>query len=563
MLSEKNLLDARKFMIDCGMFARETVICMLYVDYCEKYGKKEELYEFAISVCEKDFHINKDSEYDIQKYLKSKAYNLLINKEDYATLCLSLLLLEDRPFNFNVFTNQILGEFIIKLFDLKNEDRILDLGSGYGSFLAQVALFAHENHLNKTMLYGQEINCTAANCSKMLLEMLEVDYQIENVDALEKINCPKFTKGYVFPPFGLRASFLCHNKFNAKNENLFNSRTSVEWMFVFAALESMEKGGKLVALLPDGALFKASDASIRKYLIEEGLLEAVISLPANSFRTMGVKTSLLVFSYDNKYFKTVDGEEILKKIPGKGLSTLESVETLFNAYNAPDVTLFYNEKFSNLDYCLSLNALKTNDIYDGIENPTELSLLADVFRGSPLTISNFEKEISLVESEYQILTSSNIENGIIDFESLPYIENGEKYEKFVLQKNDLVITSKSTKVKIAVLNDEPQHKIIVTGGMLIVRPKDNNLIDSTYLKIFLDSKKGRQVLSSIQKGVTITTISFEDFKRIKVPCPAIERQRLMAKKYNSLLSIFDGIKKELLEIENKISSFFEDNSLEG
>ena len=94
--------------------------------------------------------------------------------------------------------------------------------------------------------------------------------------------------------------------------------------------------------------------------------------------------------------------------------------------------------------------------------------------------------------------------------------------------------------------------------MIVIRPKQE-IMDGTYLKMFLDSIKGKQILESIKKGTVILTIPFNDFLNIQIPCPEIENQKKMSAKYNRLLAMYDGMKKEVESMERRLSSFYDEN----
>lgn len=56
-------------------------------------------------------------------------------------------------------------------------------------------------------------------------------------------------------------------------------------------------------------------------------------------------------------------------------------------------------------------------------------------------------------------------------------------------------------------------------------------MNSTYLKIFLDSPIGNKVISGAQQGVTVMNISYKDLSVIEVPLPSLEEQENSAKEY--------------------------------
>lgn len=72
-----------------------------------------------------------------------------------------------------------------------------------------------------------------------------------------------------------------------------------ELLFVTLILRMLRLGGRSATIVPDGVLFGSSNAhqSLRKMLIEENQLDAVISLPSGVFKPYaGVSTAILVFT---------------------------------------------------------------------------------------------------------------------------------------------------------------------------------------------------------------------------------------------------------------------------
>lgn len=519
----------------------------LYICYCDYVGKKNpNLYKLALN------NVNKD---DVSKSL----YNLLkdktkkFNRDSYEINAVVLSVFRFVDSRLNV-SNVFLSDLVAHLLDIQKPDVVVDFGSGVASFLSLIAA-SYDEPLMRHELRGVEINSEDADLSKMVLEMCGAKYEIRNADFL-KANIDKFyqfDKGYAFPPIGLRADLSI---VDIEKKELINNRTSSEWLFVLKALEGLKENGKLVALLPDGALFKASDTRVRQYLLEEGLIEGIISLPANAFSDSNIKLSLVILSKGNKSFKYVDGEELLKDLPIKGLNSEEASTDLFTAYNLQEVKKYSLGNVENVYFNLSLNSIMENESDSSLP---VLSDVAEVIRGSNMTLSNFKDEIFEGESNYQILTSSDIqENGIINYGKLVNIGGGKKYDKFVLQKGDVIVTSKSTRVKVAAINIEPTKKIVVTGGMIIIRPNKNKL-DGTYLKLYLDSEKGRRALSAIQKGTTIVTISFENLLRIRLDLPSIKQQEEISSHYKIMNAQFEAAKRELDLMEKEITNYINKN----
>lgn len=72
-----------------------------------------------------------------------------------------------------------------------------------------------------------------------------------------------------------------------------------ELLFIALMLRMLKLGGRCATIVPDGVLFGASKAhvSLRKMLIEENQLEAIIKLPSGVFKPYaGVSTAIVVFT---------------------------------------------------------------------------------------------------------------------------------------------------------------------------------------------------------------------------------------------------------------------------
>lgn len=75
--------------------------------------------------------------------------------------------------------------------------------------------------------------------------------------------------------------------------------TKTELLFLILMLKMLKMGGRCAVIVPDGVLFGSSKAhtGVRKLLVENNQLEAVISLPSGVFKPYaGVSTAILVFT---------------------------------------------------------------------------------------------------------------------------------------------------------------------------------------------------------------------------------------------------------------------------
>ncbi len=70
-----------------------------------------------------------------------------------------------------------------------------------------------------------------------------------------------------------------------------------DYAFISHMIEAaLEKEGRVAVVAPHGVLFRGgAEGRIRRRLIEDNLLDAVIGLPANLFPTTGIPVAILVF----------------------------------------------------------------------------------------------------------------------------------------------------------------------------------------------------------------------------------------------------------------------------
>lgn len=436
---------------------------------------------------------------------------------------------------------------------------VLDLGSGTGNFLANVYRVAHEKKFVLKDLIGVELNSEQANISKMALYILSdgsVNPQIITGNALEKLSVP-YNKGYSFPPFGMRKLLPEDSRASHlfPEVNLSNRNTG-EWIFVDALLSGLVgRQQRAVALVTAKALFNDADKEYRNKLIQNGWLEGIIELPIGALSFVGAKTFLLVFSRENEQVKFIDASDVIGA-QNKRYANIElpikAIEDLY--YSSEAKSKKNSELIDSSNLMPSANLVEVKMLENGIQ----LKEVADIIIGNQYTLGVFESKglLSDKPTGYRILTSGDIEGGAVNWKSLkPVAFKDDKFDKFAVHCGDVVVTSKSSKVKTVVIDVEPKEKIIVTGGMLIVRP-DVKRLNPTYLKIFLDSEEGQAVLKSIQKGTIIVTINASSLGTIYVPMVDMETQKRKADRYNEKLSTLIAYKKEIERIENSLKNFF-------
>lgn len=152
--------------------------------------------------------------------------------------------------------------------------------------------------------YGQELNATTYNLSRMNMIMHGIDWQnfdIYKGDTLkdDKYGDIKITVQVCNPPYSLKWS--ADKQFEDDPRYSGAGKLAPKGQADLAFVEHMiyhmdEDDGRVAVLLPHGVLFRGgAEETIRKYIIKDlNRLDAVIGLPANLFHGTGIPVCVLV-----------------------------------------------------------------------------------------------------------------------------------------------------------------------------------------------------------------------------------------------------------------------------
>lgn len=190
------------------------------------------------------------------------------------------------------------------------EDIICDPAAGSAGFLVAAGEYLRDHHadlflvqglkehFNNHMFYGFDMDRTMLRIGAMNMLLHGVDNpNIEYRDSLNENNADKdkYTLILANPPFkgSLDADAVAADLLRV-------TRTKkTELLFLALFLRMLKVGGRCASIVPDGVLFGNSTAhkDIRKEIVDNHKLEAVISMPSGVFKPYaGVSTAILIFT---------------------------------------------------------------------------------------------------------------------------------------------------------------------------------------------------------------------------------------------------------------------------
>lgn len=204
------------------------------------------------------------------------------------------------------YTPKEVVQVLVEILDPKEEMRVCDPACGSGGMLVQSVYHLKEKKQNpkNISLYGQEMNVgTWAICKMNLLLHGLRNAQIKRCDTLRdpqllvKGKLRQFDMVIANPPFSLKN--WGYEK--AQNDPYKRFRFGIppkgygDYAFVQHMIATINPAGKVGVVLPHGTLFRGgAEGKIRRGIIEEDLIEAVIGLPSKLFYGAGIPACLLI-----------------------------------------------------------------------------------------------------------------------------------------------------------------------------------------------------------------------------------------------------------------------------
>lgn len=191
--------------------------------------------------------------------------------------------------------------------------RIYDPTAGSGGMLIQTRNYLIDQGENpkNLSLYGQEMNLNTWAISKMNMFL----HDVFNADLRkgDTLGDPQHTSGgelmsfdrvIANPPFSLKKWGKDEADADPYGRYPYGTppKDSGDLAFIQHMIASLNAEGKMGVVVPHGVLFRgASEKEIRKGILEDDLLEAVIGLPSALFYGTGIPAALLIINKKKPY----------------------------------------------------------------------------------------------------------------------------------------------------------------------------------------------------------------------------------------------------------------------
>ncbi len=309
------------------------------------------------------------------------------------------------------------------------KDTIADPAMGSAGFIVESARYIQEHYSSElmkdenrqkyssTMFSGYDTDQTMLRIGAMNMMLHGVDGpDIKYQDSLseENIAANKFSLILANPPFKGSLDYEAVSK-----DLLAITKTKkTEILFLTLFLRMLKVGGRAASIVPDGVLFGSSKAhkSIRKEIVDNHKLEAIISMPSGVFKPYaGVSTAIMIFTKTGTggtdkvwfYDMKADGLSLDDKrqeiedndIPDIIRRFNSRLETELDRKRTEQSFFVSKEEIQNNDYDLSINKYK-EIVYEKVEYDKPSVIIE--------RIDNIDKEVEKLKKELMSLLNLDL-----------------------------------------------------------------------------------------------------------------------------------------------------------
>ncbi|MBV5278438.1 MAG: N-6 DNA methylase, partial [Campylobacteraceae bacterium] len=457
-------------------------------------------------------------------------------------------------------------DFMVEVLEPKKNETVLDPACGTAGFL--ISAFKHimsNNKLTPDEKKSLMQNFTGYDISPDMVRLSLVNmylhsfptpkiYEYDTLTSEERWN-DSFDVILANPPFMTpKGGIRPHSRFSV-------SANRSEVLFVDYIAEHLNLNGRAAIIVPEGIIFQSANAykALRKMLIENNFLWAVVSLPAGVFQPYsGVKTSVLLLDRSiSKHKEDIlfikisnDGFELGAQRRESAKNDLPEALELLKNYRLGEVvehaiaqSVLKTKIAESGDYNLTGDRYKENTrVAQTVYPIVKLGDVCEFIRGITFSAKDHADENYILVAT----TKASQANGLRIEDLVKVRDDIIKNEKTYLKNGDLLISvANSSNLlgrKTFVKNIE-NRKMSFGAFMGCLRP-NNELILSEFLNPFLESENYKEFcLSRANTTTNISNLNWGDLSQFEIPLPPIEIQNEIVAQIEEWQKIIDGAKQ--------------------
>lgn len=483
-----------------------------------------------------------------------------------------LILSSEAEFNRSNDTPDSVIELIYRLVDI---DKVRDMAV-YCCGCSKIAITFSEN-IRKTSskqlpyYHGEEIVLSSTLVSKLLMIIFELrNSNIVNRDVLLPEENLKNGLEYDLVISDMpQSSYSEENSFNHDFRLKYGKpvKNSAEWAFGQNVIYNMNSNGIGILIGTKGALVRGSESEIRKNIINDDLIECIITLPNSLYEKSNLGSEIIILNKNKSHERR---DKILFINASQNSIKINRMQYAIPMESIDEIAKAYKEGIEKKHFSMFVDIGKIKDFGYRI-NPIEyldfdavkksfldtvlLKDIAEVKRG--LNVKN--EDVCKDNSEgYLCLNIKEIENGRVNYDSAVTFQHVKRewVGRYDIKPNDILVTSKGWSLKFAIVENEFKPSLI-SSNLTIIRV-DQKRYNPYVLFEFFQSEIGMKMINGIHTGTTVKILNNSQLQNFEIPTFGIdEMNRLGEKIKNNRMEYIKSINEAKTKFEENKKSYVE------
>ncbi len=272
------------------------------------------------------------------------------------------------------YTPQEVSELLTKLatFGKTEINKIYDPACGSGSLLLKSAKILGRDKV-RNGFFGQEINITTYNLCRINMFLHDIDYDKFDIALGDTLIDPQHWDDEPFeaivsnPPYSIHwegddnATMINDPRFAPAG--VLAPKSKADLAFIMHSLSWLATNGAAAIVCFPGIMYRGgAEQKIRKYLVDNNFVDAVIQLPDNLFYGTSIATCIMVLKKNKSENSTlfIDASKEFVKVTNSNKLTEENIDKIMTYYaNRKDVDhlvrLVPNSEVAEQGYNLSVS----------------------------------------------------------------------------------------------------------------------------------------------------------------------------------------------------------------
>ena len=416
--------------------------------------------------------------------------------------------------------------------------------------------------INETFAIGQLINFLITGNTNRIIR----GDSIREPRFIEGNELKKFDVSISNPPFMMKIDkeIINEDKLNRFKYGVSEGiNINSDWIVANQILSTLNEYGKGAILLPIGALFRGGvEERIRKSIINEDLIDAVVRIPSSVLSYTSIVTCWVIFNKNKEKnrkgkIQFIDLTNFVESIDRRNNTIskigVDKAVEVYNKFEENEMSFILDmEKLEEKQYDLNaFDYIKSERLMERFNHikMTEFYKVAQIRRGVQVNKGKLDALNTGSERTHYLISIGNIVDGKIVVSEADKIQIERKWAGvYEVKTGDLLITSKGTQFKVAMV--EKEIKAIVSANLFIVRTYEDKYIPEV-LKYYLESELGQSLIEGIIKGTAIKSIAHKDIEKFAVPEIDMETQKRVLNMIKQSENDYKNRIREAQEIYNQ------------